>query len=526
MDFNTLKEHINCYINEDQSSYQIKDNTTKLNRKEIKEYFKGISYPFKNEVEISTFLSFVNLLKEWGMSEALMSKYTDDFHYGYIIPQIGKEFDLIRFGENYNISIELKSSTTIEKQKKQLDRNSFYLNFLDIPTKYFSISPEIKSYLEFDSELDTFKEVTPSEFIKVLENQQVKILTKTEVDSLFNIKNYLVSPFNDVKKFLNQKYFLNKNQENIFKYILNPERNERLFTIKGNPGTGKTLLTYHSAKELIKHGFKVVIIHGARLNDGQVELNKNNFIIKPIKELQSILNNASFYDYIIIDEAQRLRNNQASLIVDAIRNNLNTNFIFSYDGKQTLDKSESDQTIDNILQNLPEESVKNFSLKDKVRTNQELNIFIKNLFKFPINQPIEKTSNLSRNIQIKYFSNKESADNYLREMQKSKEWEILNYSKSLFRKESLDSIPSCGKVSHDVIGQEFNKVIIPMDLNFWYQEETFDEKSFMILYGSNTYYPIIKMLYQNITRTREQLQIVVIENKDLYLKITNLLEQF
>lgn len=65
-----------------------------------------------------------------------------------------------------------------------------------------------------------------------------------------------------------------------------------------------------------------------------------------------------------------------------------------------------------------------------------------------------------------------------------------------------------------------------MDLNFWYQEETFDEKSFMILYGSNTYYPIIKMLYQNITRTREQLQLVVIENKDLYLKITNLLEQF
>ena len=73
MDFNTLTEHINCYINEDESSYQIKYNTTKLN-KEIKEYFKGISYPFKDEVEIFT---FVNLLKEWGMSEALMSKYTD-----------------------------------------------------------------------------------------------------------------------------------------------------------------------------------------------------------------------------------------------------------------------------------------------------------------------------------------------------------------------------------------------------------------------------------------------------------------
>lgn len=76
MNFNTLTEHINCYINEDESRYQIKYNTTKLN-KEIKEYFKGISYPFKDEVEISTFLSYFNLLKEWGMSDALMSRYTD-----------------------------------------------------------------------------------------------------------------------------------------------------------------------------------------------------------------------------------------------------------------------------------------------------------------------------------------------------------------------------------------------------------------------------------------------------------------
>ena len=34
------------------------------------------------------------------------------------------------------------------------------------------------------------------------------------------------------------------------------------------------------------------------------------------------------------------------------------------------------------------------------------------------------------------------------------------------------------------------------------------------------------MFYQNITRTREQLQIVVIENWDLYIKICNLLETF
>ena len=33
----------------------------------------------------------------------------DGFFVGYTIQQIGKEFDLLRFGENFNLNIELKS---------------------------------------------------------------------------------------------------------------------------------------------------------------------------------------------------------------------------------------------------------------------------------------------------------------------------------------------------------------------------------------------------------------------------------
>ena len=38
-----------------------------------------------------------------------------------------KEFDLLRFGNNYNINIELKSETTTEDQQNQLKKNHFYL---------------------------------------------------------------------------------------------------------------------------------------------------------------------------------------------------------------------------------------------------------------------------------------------------------------------------------------------------------------------------------------------------------------
>lgn len=50
-------------------------------------------------------------------------------------------------------------------------------------------------------------------------------------------------------------------------------------------------------------------------------------------------------------------------------------------------------------------------------------------------------------------------------------------------------------------------------------------RKFNFLKTTSSYYPLDKMLYQNITRTREQLEIVVIENYELFLAISNLLEK-
>ncbi|WP_049553943.1 ATP-binding protein [Streptococcus salivarius] len=551
MDFYTLSEHILGYTNSfgkvKLGKSQVLEDTIKKNEVEIVSYFSNISYPFKGASEnskgaseFSTFVSFVQLLEDWGMTPSILSQYTDNFYFGYKIPQIGKEFDLIRFGENYNVSIELKSQTALDEQEKQLKRNHFYLNFLDKQTRYYSFSPDIQSYVEYDGNTGNFEKINPEEFKRVLIEQEVSLLSRDEVDALFDIKNYLVSPFNDTKKFLKQQYFLNGHQEDIVDYILKPKNNERLFTIKGNPGTGKTLLIYHIANLLMHSGFRVVIIHGAKLNDGQHYLQTKGFRIKPITQLKSTLNDAKSYDYIIIDESQRLREEsqykQVSALLDSVTENRDTKYIISLDGAQTLSKSESAANANDILSKFYKLGSKQFSLKDKFRTNPDMNLFIKNLIKFPVDKPIEKVKNTRRNIQIKYFGNRASADTYLHEMEDTTDWHVLNYAKSRYTHESIDSMVNCGKVSHEVIGQEFDKVIIPMDFNFYYGPGTQEKKNkrgevvgenhFMFLNSTDSYYPINKMFYQNITRSREQLQIVVIENWDLYIKICNLLETF
>ncbi|WP_394714034.1 DNA/RNA helicase domain-containing protein [Streptococcus parauberis] len=459
--------------------------------------------------------------------------------FGYIIPQINKEFDLVRFGKNYNINIELKSETTTDDQKKQLITNHFYLNFLPVKTYYFSISPNISSYLEYLPDENKFINLKPEKLLQLIKEQEIMNCSPKEANEFFKIKNFLVSPFNDIEKFVNNKYFLTNHQQEIVNEIVENPSNLRSFGIRGNPGTGKSLLVYHIAKTLMQLNKKVAIIHGANLNLGQAELNNMGYNIVPVKKFSQILDNAEKYDFIIIDEAQRLRENhkyqQLTELSKAILES-KSQFIVSLDGRQTLSPEE---TIDNItlLLDFINKNGKVFGLKDKFRTNQEMSEFIKLLFKFPMDREIEKLSNDKRNIRVKYFSEKISGDEYLRQMSLDSNWKVLNYTKSspgrffAREKEPLDEMCEYGEFSHSVIGQEFDQVIIPLDSNFFYEkiiytnEKDGEKREFMLLKTSNSYYPLDKMLYQNITRTREILEIVIIGNYSLFLNISRLLNK-
>ncbi|MGT2907916.1 DNA/RNA helicase domain-containing protein [Streptococcus dentiloxodontae] len=530
MDFLTLENDIegSAYqsIADDDLSL---DKAIKRNEKEYIKYYKSVGYPFKHASELVVFCQFINLLKNKGISDNEISYFSDNFNFGYEIPQIAKEFDLIRIGSNYNISIELKSNTTIDEQEKQLQKNEHYLKFLEVPTRYFSFSPTIESYIEYDSENKEFKPIDFKKFWKIISEQVVRELNREEINKLFAVSNYLVSPFNNVDKFLESEYFLTGHQEEIVKEI--ESENHRIYAIKGNPGTGKTLLIYHLAKRFITNNKKIVILHGGNLNDGQLELNKHNFNIKSIKFFQDILDNSNDYDFIILDEAQRLRREQMERLITTINSlNLSVKFLISMDAKQILGPKEDEKLANKFFEAIKKSQIgKTFSLKDKIRSNKEMSSFIKLLNKIPIDNTT-KLANKNKNIQVKYFAHRVDADQYIKYISSKGDWQVLTYTKSNpnYKRESdqIDKMIDEGYNSHQVIGQEFDKVLIPMDDNFQYSQFVQNGKRFEVLNTSRSYYRIDKMFYQNITRTRTKLQLVIIENFPLYKKITGLLEEF
>ncbi|PEN20186.1 ATP-binding protein, partial [Bacillus wiedmannii] len=84
------------------------------------------------------------------------------------------------------------------------------------------------------------------------------LLETVNLNSLFKPNNYLVSPFNSTEKFIDNQYFLNQNQMCIKDDILSifDAVSNKIVSITGEAGTGKTLLTYDIAKSLMDN-FKV-----------------------------------------------------------------------------------------------------------------------------------------------------------------------------------------------------------------------------------------------------------------------------
>ena len=76
--------------------------------------------------EIITLKSFLSEL----LSRKIQMSYLDNFIYGFSIPQISKEFDLLKIYENGPvINIELKSRMIDEKKiEYQLKKNQYYLS--------------------------------------------------------------------------------------------------------------------------------------------------------------------------------------------------------------------------------------------------------------------------------------------------------------------------------------------------------------------------------------------------------------
>ncbi|MBQ3515314.1 MAG: DUF2075 domain-containing protein [Lachnospiraceae bacterium] len=455
--------------------------------------------------------SFCNFM----LSQGCSMKNFDGFFVGYSIPQIGKEFDLLRFGTNYILNIELKSELKVAKKNqkilKQMRENYYYLKFLGKPVCIFTYV-ENDGFYEYDSVNNDLVSVLSSKVSAFIKTQEVE--ETDDPDKLFIPSNYLISPFNSTNKFIDGEYFLTSAQQKIREEI----KNELLinpfmfFCISANAGTGKTLLMYDIANELIKANRKVLIIHCGKLNEGHERLIASyKWDIISIREIPHTCQSLKLpkYDFIFVDESQRINIEQLNVIIEKCIDE-KTPILFSFDTKQYLKTGETLDLAEYLNKAYSQIPVSLKKLTTKIRTNKNMASFINNLMEIGKSQ-----DNLNYDgISIDYFNNITDLKTYIA-LLKEKGWVPITYTVSRKDIDPYDDLTTISeKNAHDVIGQEFSKVVLVMDKNFKYNGNK--------LVFRKSYYSARGMFYQIITRVVDELKIIVLDNPELYITLLDI----
>lgn len=513
--------------------YYVMESSDILNKKLLEDIFMKTH-------EIETLQNFTNAL-EVNRKQVLQTNEDifTGYHMNYKIPQINKEFDLLRYNKEKLINIELKSDKSrdpeevqVKSFEEQMRKNFYYLS---------SITDELSIYTYHSAfGLYVYKnnQCTKCEFSELL--NELSILSPEDLkenidfDNLFEVKKFLISPFNKTEEFMDDKYFLTQDQQKHKERILNNigVGKEKVYCIEANAGTGKTLLIYDIAKTLTDDSKNVLIVHCGQLNEGHNKLNtgvngkKLNII--PAKNLNShiewIKNNNYNYDCIIIDEAQRIYESQLKLLCEEIiSDSVKTNFIFAYDTKQFLQAREKNNIYNLIhlfvVQKIQEnslnaeyihvwkDSVIELNLTNKIRTNHELAAFIKSALHLGKRVNIHEY----KKVTLEYFSNNIPSE--YTELLHDTGWTFINYTPSKYHNELLHKIliPEAVGTSHQVIGQEFEKVVVVLNDNFYYSNN--------LLEARDTYYDSMGMLYQNMTRVISELKFIVVDNEDVFQEL-------
>lgn len=418
-----------------------------------------------------------------------------------------EQFDLLRFSETAILNIELKSQMiSREEIQDQLIRHNFLLGCLPgnkTNILYTFISSEKKLFCLKDDEL------IESNFGELLNSIPDNYY---EENDLLNLKaeDYIISPYSDIDRFLNTRYFLNSEQKKIVKEVTTRTLKGHIM-VKGGAGTGKSLVLFDLAKKLTDNGSSVLVIFCSRL-DTYYDINqKVNFEFTDIVRTNFNIIDSLDYDYILLDESQRLRKIQYDSLLQT-----KSTLIFAVDKAQTLKPEENDIDIENKLEN--EIAVTNkYDLKEKVRTDVSLSTFIQKFFDKSTSglQPIAFPK-----VNAIYFDDKPKAENFVRNLRTIEGYrsiEMAEYKTVSSGKIKNKKIFSFSTDGFKVIGREFDNVLIPIDDRVRYVNNA-------LKVHEGEWYPYLKVngLFQAITRVKKNLLFVVIGNVEVYNEIQKL----
>ncbi|MDI6544839.1 hypothetical protein QMA57_05020 [Leuconostoc suionicum] len=237
------------------------------------------------------------------------------FYIGYSMPKISKEFDLLAFDQMHRVvNIELKSQANYDEEKvrKQLINNKYYLSQVAKEIKLFTYNSDsdiIYTLTEQDeletTDISSSHLFLASEFYRFLST--FGSIDVGNLDSLFKVSLYLVSPFRETQAFLEGDYLLTQQQQALQNNILTMSESG-FYAVNVPSGNGKVLMLYDTVKKLSKNS-TVLIVHVGKLNAAQSSLRRNyDWEIIPIRQFMKKIKAKKLrnFDYIFIDEAQNL----------------------------------------------------------------------------------------------------------------------------------------------------------------------------------------------------------------------------
>ncbi len=465
----------------------------------------------------------------------------DDFFYSYTIAHISKEFDLLKVAANRKLilNIELKSEDVGEERiKQQLVRNRYYLS--PVTTNVISYTYILNTNTVY--RLDDNNRLIQSEFVSVVADmKRFKKCMKNNIESLFKAKDYLISPVNSPERFARHQYFLTNQQEAMSRKLLSgllKDDDKRYYSVKGEAGTGKTLLLYDTVRKLPVDAGKCVIHFGRRTSN--IDILEKAIPSTDIITSRDLTDGAMLkgYDYILVDETQRLHDDQFEWIVDSACSNNEAGSLGSlsgsnkvgsmnaasddsrssvrntpkvvmfYDCEQVLSRHEQQRAMDKRIEELADE---NYFLSDRIRTNPELSAFIRNMFDLN-----KRARGYKYDCVTICYANSINEFKRLKAYYKAKQYIYIDYEKSY--RNVNNRYKSRKFNTYKVIGKEFDKVLTVIDSKFKYNEYG----ELCADYDGDNDDILEKYFYQVVTRARDQLCIIVLNNEDIFRRLLDI----
>lgn len=487
---------------------------------EIFQYYKQINHI--EEVNGSEIEAINKIFKKF---KKLEPNCMDGAFSGYFlgtkyIGVVSEEFDMLRFSNQKIINIELKS-IQISKDEilKQLKRHSYLLSSIssDMEVSLYTFVSETEILYKFDGVTEN---LIPTSFEQLYRDIPSDFIEYNYLESLVDTA-FIISPYSEPDRFFNKQYFLNNEQEQAKKKLI--ESSKRYVGLKGGPGTGKSLILFDVAKELSDNGEKVLFIFCSAIYDSDTIQKINDyssFRFIDVRQFNSVLLNN--YDIVIIDESQRLRREQWNKLLEIANPGEINKLILSVDNAQTLRPEERYLNIQGILS---DEKYKNAveyvdCLKERVRTDEELSTFIRKFFN-------TKERNLSvldfPKVNAVYFEHEDAARDFIQSCVDNEGYISIEIpEKRPWLKNGITKLPKFYGDSLDaftVIGREYDKVLLPLTHRITHNAD--GKIAVPVEWGYS--YLAENGLFQAITRVKNQLLLVVIKNKALFKTIQEIL---